>query len=71
MTVKQRFHVYIPVPNTLKPILGNGGGEAVQAGVDRDGEAQAKASDAVMPYIRQVTQNDRKVAHSLRGNLKI
>ena len=23
-----------------------------------------------MPYIRQVTSNDRKVAHSLRGNFK-
>ena len=38
--------------------------------VDQDGNAQAKASDAVMPYIRKITKNDRKVAHSLRGNFK-
>ena len=62
---------YIPVPNALKPILGNGGeGRLFKYRKDRDGKAQAKASDAVMPYIRQVTQNDRKVAHSLRGNFK-
>ena len=62
---------YIPVPNALKPILGNGGeGRLFKYRIDQDGKAQAKASDAVMPYIRQVTTNDRKVVHSLRGNFK-
>jgi len=62
---------YIPVPEILKPILGNGGeGRLFTYRIDQDGKAQAKASDAVMPYIRSVTQNDRKVAHSIRGNFK-
>ena len=62
---------YIPVPEILKPILGNGGeGRLFNYRIDVDGKAQAKASDAVMPYIRTVTQNDRKVAHSMRGNFK-
>ena len=62
---------YIPVPTALKPILGNGGeGRLFNYRIDQDGKAQAKASDAVMPLIRQVTSNDRKVAHSLRGNFK-
>lgn len=62
---------YIPVPEALKPILGNGGeGRLFDYRIDQDGKAQAKASDAVMPYIRKVTKNDRKVAHSIRGNFK-
>ena len=62
---------YIPVPKALKPILGNGGeGRLFNYRIDQDGKAQAKASDAVMPYIRSVTKNDRKVAHSIRGNFK-
>lgn len=62
---------YIPVPTALKPILGNGGeGRVFNYRIDQDGKAQAKASDAVMPSIRKVTSNDRKVAHSLRGNFK-
>ncbi len=64
-------HRYIPVPDILKPIIGNGGeGRLFNYRVDQDGKAQAKASDAVMPYIRKITTNDRKVAHSLRGNFK-
>ena len=62
---------YIPVPEILKPLLGKGGkGRLFNYRIDQDGKAQAKASDAVMPYIRNVTTNDRKVAHSLRGNFK-
>ena len=62
---------YIPVPEALKPILGNGGkGRLFNYRIDQDGKAQAKASDSVMPYIRNVTKNDRKVAHSIRGNFK-
>lgn len=62
---------YIPVPDILKPLLGKGGkGRLFNYRIDKDGKAQAKASDAVMPYIRSVTANDRKVAHSLRGNFK-
>lgn len=62
---------YIPVPEILKPLLGNGGeGRLFNYRIDQDGKAQAKASDAVMKYIRNVTKNDRKVAHSIRGNFK-
>jgi hypothetical protein len=62
---------YIPVPEVLKPLLGNGGeGRLFNYRIDQDGKAQAKASDAVMLCIRNVTKNDRKVAHSLRGNFK-
>jgi hypothetical protein len=62
---------YIPVPSVIKPLIGAGGsGRVFNYRIDQDGKAQAKASDAVMLLIRQVTQNDRKVAHSLRGNFK-
>ena len=62
---------YIPVPDVLKPIIGNGGeGRLFNYRIDQDGKAQAKASDAVMALIRKVTSNKRKVAHSLRGNFK-
>mgnify|MGYP003332231892 CR=1 FL=1 len=54
-----------------KPIIGNcGKGRLFNYRLDQDGKAQAKASDAVMPYIRNITKNDRKVAHSLRSNFK-
>jgi hypothetical protein len=46
-------HRYIPVPDILKPILGNGGeGRLFDYRIDQDGKAQAKASDAVMPIPR-------------------
>jgi integrase len=37
---------------------------------DRDGKAQASASKALMPLIRKVTDDRKKVVHSLRGNFK-
>ena len=37
---------------------------------DRDGKAQASASKALMPLIRTVTDDRKKVVHSLRGNFK-
>ena len=62
---------YIPVPDIIKPFLEKGRkGRLFKYRIDKDGKAQAKASDAIMPYIRKVTTNDRKVAHSLRGNFK-
>ena len=62
---------YVPVPEIIKPMLNKRGqGRVFTYRVDRDGKAQASASDAVMPLIRKVTTDDRKVAHSLRGNFK-
>jgi integrase len=62
---------YVPVPDVIKPMLSKKGqGRLFTYRVDRDGKAQAAASDAVMPLIRQITKDDRKVAHSLRGNFK-
>jgi integrase len=62
---------YVPVPEIIKPMLGKRGqGRVFTYRMDRDGKAQAAASDAVMPLIRKITMDDRKVAHSLRGNLK-
>ena len=47
---------YIPVPDVLKPVIGNGGeGRLFDYRLDRDGKAQAAASDALMPHIRGVT----------------
>lgn len=37
---------------------------------DKDGKAQASASKALMPLIRNVTDDRAKVVHSLRGNFK-
>jgi len=62
---------YVPVPEIIKPMLAKRGqGRVFNYRVDRDGKAQAAASDAVMPLIRKITTDDRKVAHSLRGNFK-
>jgi len=62
---------YVPVPEIIKPMLAQRGqGRVFTYRVDRDGKAQAAASDAVMPLIRKITTDDRKVAHSLRGNFK-
>ena len=62
---------YVPVPDVIKPMLNiKGQGRVFTYRLDRDGKAQAAASDAVMPLIRKITNDDRKVAHSLRGNFK-
>ena len=62
---------YVPVPKVIVPMLPERGqGRVFNYRVDRDGKAQAAASDAVMPLIRKITKDDRKVAHSLRGNFK-
>jgi integrase len=62
---------YVPVPKIIMPMLNERGqGRVFGYRVDRDGKAQAAASDAVMPLIRKITKDDRKVAHSLRGNFK-
>ena len=62
---------YVPVPKIIVPMLPERGqGRVFNYRVDRDGKAQAAASDAVMPLIRKITKDDRKVAHSLRGNFK-
>lgn len=62
---------YVPVPDIIKAMLGNRKqGRVFTYRMDKDGKAQAAASDALMPLIRQVTSDDRKVAHSLRGNFK-
>ena len=62
---------YVPVPDIIQPMLGDRKqGRVFTYRIDKDGKAQAAASDAVMPLIRQVTNDDRKVAHSLRGNFK-
>ena len=62
---------YVPVPEIIKPMLAKRGqGRVFTYRIDRDGKAQAAASDAVMPPIRKITTDDRKVAHSLRGNFK-
>ena len=62
---------YVPVPKIIIPMLKERGqGRVFNYRVDRDGKAQAAASDAVMPLIRKITKDDRKVAHSLRGSFK-
>lgn len=62
---------YVPVPAVIKPMLSKRGqGRVFNYRIDRDGKAQAAASDAVMRVIRMVTSDDRKTAHSLRGNFK-
>ena len=61
---------YIPVPDIIKPLLKARCKGRIFDYRTHNGKAQAKASDALMPIIRKVTQNDRKVVHSLRGNFK-
>ena len=62
---------YVPMPDVIKSMLMmKGQGRVFTYRVDRDGKAQAAASDAVMPLIRKITLDDRKVAHSLRSNFK-
>lgn len=62
---------YVPVPDVINSMLNSKGqGRLFTYRLDRDGKAQAAASDAVMPLVRKITKDDRKVAHSLRGNFK-
>ena len=61
---------YIPVPDIIRPLLSKSGKSRLFNYRTHNGKAQAKASDALMPFVRKVTASDRKVVHSLRGNLK-
>jgi integrase len=61
---------YIPVPDIIRPLLSKSGKGRLFNYRTHNGKAQAKASDALMPFVRKVTASDRKVVHSLRGNLK-
>ena len=62
---------YVPVPNIIKPLLGNfGSGRIFSYRIDPEGKSENAASKALMRYIRKVTDNPRKAVHSLRGNLK-
>jgi len=61
---------YIPVPDIIRPLLSKSGKGRLFNYRTHNGKAQAKASDALMPLVRKVTASDRKVVHSLRGNLK-
>ena len=61
---------YIPLPDIIRPLLSESGEGRLFDYRTHNGKAQAKASDALMPFIRNVSADDRKVVHSLRGNLK-
>jgi len=61
----------VPVHSKLEWITtGRTGQMFPQFTRDRDGKAQASASKALMPLIRGVTDDGKKVVHSLRGNFK-
>lgn len=61
----------VPVHSTLSWVSpGKTGQMFPQFSRDKDGKAQASASKALMPLIRQVTGEKTKVVHSLRGNFK-
>lgn len=49
---------------------GGGTGRIFDYRIDENGKAQGAASKAVMPYIRRITRERRKVAHSLRSTFK-
>ena len=53
---------YVPVPSVVKPLLEMVVRVGFDYRIDKYGKAQAKASDAVMSLIRQVTQDPMKVA---------
>ena len=62
---------YVPVPDVIKPLLGNlGPGRLFSYRISAEGKSENAASKDLMRYIRQVTDDPRKVVHSLRGNLK-
>ena len=53
------------------PLVQNqGSGRLFDYSIDRDGKAENAASRVLMPLIRQITNDDRMVVHSLRGNFK-
>jgi len=61
----------VPVHSKLNWIItGRSGQIFPQFTRDKDGKAQASASKALMPLIRGVTDDRKKVVHSLRGNFK-
>ena len=59
---------YIPVPDVIKTMLGNGGtGRLFNYRIDTEGKSENAASKTLMPIIRQVTTHPQKAVHSLRG----
>lgn len=61
----------VPVHSSLPWIeTGKTGEMFPQFTRDKDGKAQASASKALMPLIRSITGEKKKVVHSLRGNFK-
>jgi integrase len=59
---------YIPVPDVIKSMLGNGGtGRLFNYRIDTEGKSENAASKSLMPIIRQVTSHPQKAVHSLRG----
>ena len=61
----------VPVHRSLSWVtIGKTGQMFPQFTRDKDGKAQASASKALMPLIRKVTDERKKVVHSLRGNFK-
>ena len=58
---------FIPVPEIIKPLLGNFGvGRLFNHRIDKEGKSEAAASDALMPYIRKVSAHPQKALHSFR-----
>jgi integrase len=58
---------FIPVPEVIKPLLGNFGvGRLFNHRIDKEGKSEAAASDALMPYIRKICAHPQKALHSFR-----
>ena len=60
----------VPIPTVCSLPNGNSSGPIFTYRRGSDGKAENAASKALMKHIRKVTDDERKVVHSLRGNLK-
>ena len=60
----------VPIPDCLNMPNSKASGLLFGYPRDGDGKAEGAASKQLMKHIRKVTQDRRKVVHSLRGNLK-
>ena len=62
---------FVALHRLTYPLVQNlGRGRLFDYSIDKDGKAENAASRVLMPLIRQITNDDRMVVHSLRGNFK-
>lgn len=58
------------IPKLDKLLPKSGKGRLFSWAIDRDGKSAVKSSQAIMPWVRNITKEEKQAVHSLRGTLK-